>query len=90
MRSETEIDERGSFDRVATDHIAALALDQLTLERLSHFGEFALRSFFGLRSWFMAPMTFNLAPDLTAVVLFTSALVQPNSFQSFSPPSAPR
>ena len=31
-----------------------------------------LRSFFGLRSWFMAPMTFNLAPDLTAVVLFTS------------------
>ncbi len=30
------------------------------------------RSFFGLRSWFMAPMTFNLAPDLTAVVLFTS------------------
>ncbi len=31
-----------------------------------------VRSFFGLRSWFMAPMTFNLAPDLTAVVLFTS------------------
>ena len=30
------------------------------------------RSFFGLRRWFMAPMTFNLAPDLTAVVLFTS------------------
>ncbi len=30
------------------------------------------RSYFGLRSWFMAPMTFNLAPDLTAVVLFTS------------------